>query len=109
MSTLTKSASAPASRASLQHLVSGLLGLLVGSLAVNGLPHLTQGLAGNVFQTPFGAQSSPAVNLVWGAVNLVIALGIGFLARHRIRSAGFVVGAGAGVLGTAASLLVLFS
>lgn len=107
MSTLTKSTLA--SRASRQHLVSGLLGLLVGSFAVNGLPHLVQGLAGNVFQTPFGAQSSPTVNLVWGAVNLVLALGIGFLARRRIRSAGFVVGAGAGVLGTAASLLVLFS
>lgn len=98
--------SAPARQ---QQLVTVLLGLLVGSLAVNGLPYLVQGLAGHPFQTPFGAQSSPSVNLAWSAANLALAAGIAVLSRHRIRSTGFVLGAGAGVLGTAASLLVVLA
>ena len=99
----------PPTRPRAPRIVAGLLGLLIGSLAVNGVPHLVQGLAGNVFQTPFGAGSSATVNLVWGAANLVLAAGTAFLARRRMRNAGFVPGLAIGVLATAASLLVVFA
>ncbi len=105
-STATKST---ASRGLRQHLLSGLLGLLVGSFAVNAVPHLANGLAGNMFRTPFGAESSATVNLLWGLANLGFAVGIGLIARHRIRSTAFALGAGAGVLGTGVSLLLFLS
>lgn len=85
----------------------GGLGLLAGSLAVNALPHLTQGLGGNDFQTPFGTDSSPAVNLAWGSANLLLALTSTYLVRRWARTTVFLIGAAAGAVGTGASLLVL--
>ena len=102
----TADASAPVSS---QQLVSGLIGLLVGSFAVNAMPHLFQGLSGNTFQTPFGAGSSAAVNIAWGAVNLVLAGGVAYVYRRRIPTTAYVVGAGLGVLGTSLSLLAVFA
>lgn len=102
-------APAPTTRSRAARIVAGLLGLLIGSFAANAVPHLVQGLAGHVFQTPFGADSSPTVNLVWGTANLVLAAGIAFGSRRRMRDAGFVPGLAVGVLATAASLLVVFA
>ncbi|CAG9274718.1 conserved membrane hypothetical protein [Paraburkholderia unamae] len=50
-----------------------------GVFFCNALPHLASGLQGLPFPTPFArprgrGDSSPVVNVVWGFVNLVIAL-----------------------------------
>ena len=43
----------------------------------NGVPHFVHGISGKKFQTPFarpwGSESSPIVNVIWGIVNFVIA------------------------------------
>ena len=50
-----------------------------GAFLCNAVPHLTAALRGEVFPTPFAkpptwGPSTPLVNLVWGATNLVLGL-----------------------------------
>lgn len=56
-----------------------------GALLCNAVPHLCAGLQGHPFPTPFArprgiGDSSPLVNVLWGFVNLALALMIG--SRH---------------------------
>ncbi len=44
---------------------------------VNGVPHFCQGISGNRFQSPFASppgvgESSPVVNVLWGAFNFLV-------------------------------------
>ncbi len=76
-----------------------------GALLCNSIPHLTAGLQGMPFPTPFAkprgvGNSPPLVNVLWGAVN--VAAGLALLARHPV-----VVGPNAGCLGLAAGALLL--
>ena len=53
-----------------------------GAFFCNAVPHLASGLQGLPFPTPFArprgrGDSSPVVNVVWGFVNIVIALALG--------------------------------
>ena len=46
--------------------------------AVNGIPHFVQGVCGHRFQSPFASppgvgESSPVVNVLWGAFNFLVA------------------------------------
>jgi len=55
-----------------------LLTFVAGAFAANAIPHIVQGICGNRFQTPFASppgigESSPLVNVIWGAVNVAIA------------------------------------
>jgi hypothetical protein len=64
--------------------MSHLFQLLAGALLTNAVPHLVQGLSGAPFQSPFArpsgvGESSPLVNVWWGAANLVV--GAALLAR----------------------------
>lgn len=48
-----------------------------GAFLVNAIPHFTYGVSGRRFPTPFASPpgkglSSPAVNVLWGSLNLVI-------------------------------------
>lgn len=48
-----------------------------GAFLVNSVPHLISGLLGRRFPTPFASppgkrESSPTVNVLWGALNLVV-------------------------------------
>jgi hypothetical protein len=48
-----------------------------GAFLVNSVPHLVNGLSGHRFPTPFASppgqgESSPTVNVLWGALNLVV-------------------------------------
>ena len=61
---------------------------LAGAMLANGGPHLVIGATGRRNLTPFGRDSSSAVNALWGAVNLA---GGCLLARHTDRR----IGAGA--------------
>ena len=58
-----------------------------GAFLCNAIPHIVAGLQGAPFPTPFArsrgvGNSSPVVNFIWGAVNLV--LGIFILSRHSL-------------------------
>src|SRR5450830_1240706 len=50
-----------------------------GVVLCNALPHIAAGLCGEVFPTPFAkprgkGPSSPLVNFLWGAFNLLVGL-----------------------------------
>lgn len=52
---------------------------LAGVFLTNGVPHFVNGISGNNFQTPFASppavgESSPIVNVLWGATNFVVGL-----------------------------------
>ncbi|BCF94589.1 MULTISPECIES: hypothetical protein [Paraburkholderia] len=52
---------------------------LAGALLCNSVPHLSSGLQGHPFPTPFAkphgvGESSPLVNILWGFANLALAL-----------------------------------
>lgn len=42
---------------------------LSGALIANSVPHVVIGLAGQQHMTPFGSESSPSVNVLWGTSN----------------------------------------
>jgi len=70
-----------------------ILSLLAGALVVNSIPHLTAGLRGELFPSPFTAPrgiapSPPELNVLWGAANLFIGL---LLFRHGVWL-GFAIG-----------------
>ncbi|MFP4902116.1 hypothetical protein ACLFKT_23820, partial [Paraburkholderia sp. BR14261] len=53
-----------------------------GAFFCNAIPHLASGLQGLPFPTPFArprgrGDSSPIVNVVWGFVNIAIAIALG--------------------------------
>lgn len=43
---------------------------LAGTLLANSVPHLVIGVSGRRNMTPFGRDSSPLVNALWGVLNL---------------------------------------
>lgn len=48
-----------------------------GAFLVNAIPHLTNGLSGQPFPSPFASppgkgNSSPTVNVLWAAFNLIV-------------------------------------
>src|SRR5579864_3386779 len=59
--------------------------LFSGAFLVNAVPHLVNGLSGRRFPSPFASppgkgESSPTVNVLWGALNLVV----GYLLVFRV-------------------------
>ena len=49
-----------------------------GVFLANGIPHFIHGISGESFSSPFAkppgrGESSPLVNVIWGAVNFMIA------------------------------------
>jgi hypothetical protein len=58
-----------------------------GAFLCNSIPHLACGLSGESFPTPFAkprgkGPSSPLMNFLWGAFNLVV--GLFLLSRHPV-------------------------
>ena len=54
-----------------------LLQFVAGLFLANGVPHFVQGISGAWFQTPFASppgvgESSPVVNVLWGAVGFAL-------------------------------------
>lgn len=50
---------------------------LAGAFLANTLPHYVQGISGHPFPSPFGdppglGLSSPTINVLWGAFNLLV-------------------------------------
>jgi len=58
-----------------------------GAFLCNSIPHLASGLQGRPFPTPFATprgvgDSSPLINVYWGALNLI--LGLVIVMRHPL-------------------------
>ncbi len=75
-----------------------------GAFLANALPHVVNGVSGRAFQTPFAKPpgkglSSPAVNVLWGFFNLLIAwlliFRVGSFDLHNVQHA---LAFGAGIL-----------
>jgi hypothetical protein len=54
---------------------------LAGAVLANAVPHLTNGVSGRPFQTPFAnppgqGLSSSTVNVLWGSFNLAVGYGL---------------------------------
>ena len=56
-----------------------------GFLGANGIPHFVKGTMGQKHMTPFGRPSSAVVNVIWGWVNFVVAVGLVALVRAHVR------------------------
>lgn len=75
-----------------------------GAFLANAVPHLTSGMMGRPFQSPFAKPpgqglSSPAVNVLWGFFNIVV--GYGLVCRvgeFGLRDTADVLACGAGAL-----------
>lgn len=62
-----------------------ILSFIGGALICNSIPHLTAGLRGELFPSPFSeprgiAPSPPEMNVLWGALNLFV--GLASIHRH---------------------------
>ena len=62
-------------------LTSYIANFFAGAFLCNCIPHLTAGLRGELFPTPFASppgrgDSSAVVNVLWGTLNLVVAVGL---------------------------------
>ena len=81
-----------------------------GVFLANGIPHFVHGISGKEFSSPFAkpsgtGESSPIVNVIWGAVNFLIGYVLIFKVGHF--QVGLTVGAlmvGLGALVTAVGL-----
>lgn len=78
------------------HYVSWFCG---GMFLANAVPHFVNGISGRPFQTPFASPpgkglSSSTVNVLWGALNVVVAyflvLRVGNFDWHSTRDVGIV-------------------
>lgn len=88
-------------------LLSSIGGLFAGSLAANGVPHTVFGVLGQDHMTPFGTDAG--INLIWGLANIAVAVAIAVPRATRRAYVPFTIAAAVGALGTAVSLIVLWS
>jgi hypothetical protein len=85
-----------------------------GVFLVNSVPHLTNGVSGRRFPTPFAPllwkrQSSPTVNVLWGTLNLVIGcVMVGRVGEFHLHRTSSILVLGAGGLLMAVFLARLF-
>lgn len=54
--------------------MSLVLYFLAGLLSINCIPHLVKGITGQTFMTPIKRVSSPYINVVYGFINIILAL-----------------------------------
>jgi hypothetical protein len=75
-----------------------------GAFLANALPHLTNGISGNPFQSPFASPpgiglSSSTVNVLWGLFNLAVAyLLVCRVGSFNLRKTQHILLLGAGIL-----------
>jgi len=85
-----------------------------GVFLANGVPHFIHGISGDRFSTPFSkppgsGDSSPLVNVIWGAVNFLIASVLIFKVDHFTFGFNLTTGmVGLGALVTAVGLAISF-
>ena len=85
-----------------------------GALLANGIPHFVTGISGGEFPTPFASPpgvglSSPLINVLWGALNFMVAYVL--LSKSRRITSPWSLDAlpiGLAFLGTAVALAAYF-
>ena len=77
-----------------------IIGLLVGFLAVGGLPHFIMGVKGKAYPMPFGQSESATKSVVWGWLNWVVAAMLWHVAPMRFHARAAFLGVAVGVLVT---------
>lgn len=81
-----------------------IVGFISGALFTNGVPHFVKGITGEKHQTPFGKPSSAVRNVVWGWLNMIIAVLVWHLATMRLHPRATFVSVAIGVLLVGVSL-----
>ena len=88
-----------------------LMMFLGGALLCNAVPHLTSGLRGERFYTPWAkprgiGMSSPLENFLWGAANLLVAvILLTRTAEHNVPHGLLAAAAGFGLAGAGLSIV----
>lgn len=57
---------------------------IIGLFGTNGIPHFVRGVTGQRHMSPFGSDSSPVVNVIWGSVNFAVAGYLGWRYQDAI-------------------------
>ena len=60
----------------LGYVIAAIASIFIG----NAIPHLTRGSAGYLHRVPWRVPASPAHNILWAAINLLIGIWLGYLA-----------------------------
>ncbi len=85
-----------------------------GAFLVNAIPHFTSGVGGRRFPSPFASppgrgESSPTVNVLWGAFNFAIAyVLVCRVGEFHLRQTSAVLAFGAGALFMGVLLAISF-
>jgi hypothetical protein len=81
-----------------------IVGLIAGGLFANGLPHFIKGITGEKHPTPFGNPGSAVQNVVWGWLNMAVAVLVWHLASMRTHPRATFVSVAVGMLVVGVSL-----
>lgn len=89
------------------------LALLAGAFLINAVPHGVMGVTGRAFPTVFSGGppnlSSPELNVVWSAINVVLGLGLLYAIRLWTGSLAVRLVVAAGMFGFGVALARVFS
>lgn len=90
-----------------------LLAFIAGGIFVNVVPHFVSGVTGQGFPSPFSdppgiGLSSPVLNIVWAAINFVLAYAVVYFAKLNQRHASLQLGYCLGALAMALYLASYF-
>lgn len=85
-----------------------------GAFLINSVPHLTNGVSGRPFPSPFASppgqgMSPPVVNVMWGGFNLIVGLVLARVGRFDSRRLAAILTLGVGVLLMAVMLANAFA
>ncbi|HVX58908.1 MAG TPA: hypothetical protein VG964_04240 [Candidatus Saccharimonadales bacterium] len=75
-----------------------IVGLISGGLFTNGAPYFVKGVTGEKHPTPLGKPSSAVRSVVWGWLNIVVAVLIWHLVSMRLHPRATFVSVAAGAL-----------
>jgi len=52
--------------------MSTIVCIIAGTFVFNAVPHIVKGICGEKHMSPFGRQSAPWINVLWGWFNLIL-------------------------------------
>jgi FtsH-binding integral membrane protein len=87
---------------------------IAGTFLANAVPHYVSGISGNSFPSPFGdppgfGLSSPTVNVLWGAANLLVGYVLLRYSARRLSERALVALVLAGIVAAGVLLSLAFS
>ncbi len=91
-----------------------VVAFVAGALLANAVPHYVNGISGNPFPSPFGSppgfgKSSPTVNALWGAANLLLGYVLLRYCSRKISERALVALVFAGIVAAGVLLSMAFS